>query len=153
MKKSGSALLIVIIFIAISSVLIFNLWYKNSLYLDLVNQQVIYYKHYYLAETLFNYAINYTKNNYETIKKSNQNLQYSLNHLIDIINSKFNKNKFENINAYINFVNLNKQNRIFLNLKLEDIINKKNLVNLSCEIEKLNETKYAIKNYNIRATV
>lgn len=153
MKKAGSALLIVIIFMAISSILIFNLWYKSSLYLDLVSQQVIYYKNYYLAEALFNYAIKYAKNNYDIIKKNNKNIEYSLNNLIDIINSKLNKDKFNNINAYINIVNLNKQDSIFLNLKLKNNINNKNLINLSCEIKKLNEIKYIIQNYNIRATI
>jgi hypothetical protein len=71
MKTSnGSSLLIVLSITTILMLLALGLWYKSSLFLDLVLQREIYYKNFYLTESFLNYGIDLSKDDFDNFLRS-----------------------------------------------------------------------------------
>ncbi len=154
MNKQGSVFIVITFFIATLSLISFGMWYKSAVYLDIVNQQAAYYKNFYLAEAVMNYGIKFVVNNQESFQKNaTENKNYSFNNLIEAINFKLKENKFNNIHASITVRKI-KKNTISLITRLYNSLNKKYIINLSCEGEilynaKKNTQKFILKNYNI----
>jgi len=159
MNKSGSALIISIIFIVFFTIASFSIWYNTSLYSDIIFLQEQYYKKYYLAYCLLNYSCRFAQNNFdnicEQIDKTGAFVELNLDNFINLINKNIDKN-FEYkycATCYFNKLKDKNNNILVITLILFDQITKNQIFALNCEFElfkqKLKNNKL-IKNFTIK---
>ncbi|MBD3273592.1 hypothetical protein GF385_04565 [Candidatus Dependentiae bacterium] len=139
--------------------MVFKIWYKSSLILDLTFSREKFYKNFYLTDTLLNFGLKLVKKDFENLILTKEwPIKFNLNFLLDIIEKKTklkykdfssemilnkNPNSFKIINIYINLYCKNKKNPIFTlccDIKKEEIPN-----------DSKNEQvlqQFTIKNYN-----
>lgn len=165
MKKNGSALLIVIFITSLLSLITFNIWFKSSLFLNLVIERETFYKNFYLSETLMSFCIDFVKNQYNDIYEQEAwPIKYNLNFLLEAIKKTIN-NKDLYVREFCAEMILNKQKenydqiQIFINLNNKEPY--KTLCSLSCNLKKkeikkgeknnesLQQPVFIIKNYSI----
>lgn len=140
--KDGSSLLLVLLITSILSFLALGLWYKSSLYVDLVLQEEQYYKNFYLVESFLDYGIQYAKENFNEFINSKDlpenPIVFTLN-LAETLDSHF-----KNLLIEINIKRLKEkdkiENKLFICALLKDINRSHQIFKLSCKLLKV-ETK------------
>lgn len=157
-SSDGSALIIVIFITSFLAFAAYNFWYKSSLFFDIVLKRELFYKKFYLTETIFEYAKEEILKNFIEINsklKLTKIIKKDLNNLIALIDDSVKTELRLLYNA--NMILKRKKNSInslFLIVNLLDKKNLKSICCLSCVIEKKNsnektKNKFIIKNYNL----
>lgn len=161
-SSDGSALIIVIFVTSFLAIASYGFWYKSSLFFDIVLKRELFYKKYYLTETIFEYAKEITIKNFVQFSdklKSSKKTKQNLNNLIELIDQSA-KTSFRKIYTADMILKL-KKNTVSSLVLTVNLLNRKNLKSLcclSCVIEKkgANEkTKnhFIVKNYNLSSAV
>ncbi len=154
MNKTGFALIMAIFLAMFFALTSLSLWHNISQYFEIVFEQEKFYKNFYLADCLLNYAVKIAQNNfdniYEHIKKTGGSYSYGLDKHIDLINKNIDKNHAYNYFANCYFDKLQKSNNksLLIEVYLHDINTKKQLFCISCEFEKITQNIF-IKNFKI----
>ncbi len=162
MKSKGSALLLVILITLILSLLTFGSWYKSSLFLDLVIQREKFYKNFYLTESLLNYGIKTTKEDFENYFEVKALQKMPMVTDLSFLFEKVNEDK-NNLSAKLIINKVQKgekvEPKLLLTAKLQEINAKKTLCELSCLLIKCEDktdpksydekTRFIVENFTI----
>ena len=155
-RKKGITVLLVMIITFIISLLSLGCWYKSSLLFDLVLQRESYYKNFYLTESILNYGIFFTKNNFNRLLISKEqekiltNLDVSF--LLKSFSDNFNNNCFLDKSAELLISKVQSEDEFLISAFLKNKKNNKIVFKLSCLLSKNkinNVYSYFVKNFTI----
>lgn len=169
MKRDGFALLVVFFITFLLSIVTFSLWYKSSLLFDLTISRERFYKHYYLTQVIFDFAIKYVSKRFDFIVPEDKDfIDIDLSFLLKLIDKNIDQ---ENNLSELYSVNLNVRRNssnttdCIVSVVLIKSNQKKDAFLISCKlrkdffIEELSDgTKekkevFAIKNYTVSSII
>lgn len=162
MKKDGFALLIVFLLTFLLSIVTFSLWYKSSFLFDLAVSRERYYKHYYLTQAVFEFAVKYVSKRFDSIMQAGKDFYIQdLSFLFDIIDNKV-KEEQKLSSDYLIYLNTScykdDLNNILLSIQLFNKEKNEKIFTISCILKRKliegdsnNEKKelFIIKNYTL----
>ncbi len=157
--NSGSALILVLSIVTILMFLALGLWYKSSLFLDLVLQRENYYKSFYLTESFLNYGVDLAKDDFDNFSRAETQTPIIFNLNLEDQSDLPRKNLFAQI--VINKLKIKDkfEDKLLVYALLKDVKSLKTVFKLACklcryqtiDVDKKNRkrTEFFVENFTI----